>query len=123
MILRSAQTALFSQFQGGLQQPHQENDDPPTLSPLKSSLTARFIRWLLIGVFILAGYFALLTPSGLKPAQGAVKLATAVENASPAALENQLAGERLFQTYTVWLQTSHAHADLHGQDAPLPNQF
>jgi hypothetical protein len=83
----------------------------------------RFIRWLLIGVFVLAFYFALLTPGGLKPAQDAVKLAAAVETAPQASRGNQLAGEHLSQTYTIWLQTSHAHAGLHGQDAPIPNQF
>ena len=36
---------------------------------------------------------------------------------------NQAAGEHLFQTYTTWLQTSHAHVVLHAQDEPLPSQF
>lgn len=123
MLLRSAEPANLPQFEGYLQQPHPETDDPPTPSRLQFSLPAGFIRWLLVGVFALLCYLALLVASGLNAAQGAAKMANTVEPVSPAAEEDQLAGERLFQTYTAWLQTSHAHAAVQGQDTPIPSQF
>jgi hypothetical protein len=44
-------------------------------------------------------------------------------NAGDTSPEQRLAEEHPMQTYTDWLRAAHADAALHGQDAPLPDQF
>jgi len=55
--------------------------------------------------------------------QPAVAAGAAIGQATDAGLEERRAGEHLLRTYTAWLQAAHVHAAVHGQDAPLPNQF
>lgn len=123
MISRSTQTPNVSPFEGSLEQPRLKNKQHPWPKSLKFSVHENFTRGLLVSAFVQFGYLALLPPGGLNPVPGAATLATAVETASQATWGNQTAGEHLFQTYTAWLQTSHAHAVLHAQDEPLPSQF
>lgn len=75
----------------------------------------------LIGAVVLSGLLLASCGSGVTELGATV---TALSGAGvKTAQGNQTAGEHLFQTYTNWLQTSHAHAVLHAQDKPLPNQF
>jgi len=82
---------------------------------------------LLTGAAILIGYVALLGTDILQSAQSAPKpeaaSGPAIAYAMDAAREERPAGDQSIQTYTAWLQAAHAHAAVHGQDAPLPNQF
>jgi hypothetical protein len=90
-------------------------------------LTGKFMPNLLIGVFVLTGYLALPLADSSQPAQGAPKPAVAggptIGYAVAATPEQRLVDENPIQTYTAWLQSAHAHAALHGEDAPLPSQF
>lgn len=117
MELRLTPAAMFFELEGNFQQPRLEDAEPSKPHPLKPSSSASVIGWLLIGALLSACYFALFLPVGLKAAQDAVQLATMMETAPP------VAGEPLFETYTAWLQASHAHAVLHGQEIPMPSQF
>lgn len=123
MKLRLVPTAMFFELEGNFRQPSLEDAEPSKPHPVKPSSSASVIGWLLIGVLLSACYFALFLPVGLKAAQDAVQLAPLMETAPPAAGGHQVAGEPLFETYTAWLQASHAHAVLHGHEAPMPSQF
>lgn len=59
-------------------------------------------------------------PSAPEPAATGVP---AIGHVMDVARVQQSAEENLFQAYTAWLATAHAHAALYGQDAPLPSQF
>lgn len=129
MKLRLAPAAIYHELEGNFRQPHLEDAELSKPHPLKSSSSANVIGrllviwWLLIGVLVSACHFALPSPVDLKAAQDTAQLATMMETDPPAAGEHQVAGEQLFETYTTWLQASHAHAVLHGQEAPMPSQF
>lgn len=90
-------------------------------------LTGRFRLSLLIGGSVLTGYLALPFVDSPKTAQSASE---AVVAAGPTMgyvvdtrSERRLAEEHPTQTYTDWLRAAHADAALHGQNAPLPDQF
>lgn len=123
MKLRPTAATMFFELKGNFRQPHLRDTEPTKPHLLNSSLSENFVRWLLICAFVLACLFALLSTSGLMPAQGGTQLTTAVETASPVTPGDQLAGERQIQSYSAWLQAAHASAAVHGQDAALPSQF
>lgn len=123
MLLRSAQAANFPRFEAHLQRPPVKIDGLPTPGWLQFLLPAGIAGWLLVGVFALLCYLALLFAGGLKLALSEAKTVNAADPVSRVAQGEPLAGEQLFQIYTAWLQTSHAHAAVHAQDALTPSQF
>lgn len=123
MLLRSTHAANFSQFEGRLQRPPLKINGLRPPRWLRFLRPAGFTRWLLVGILALLCYLALLIAGILKPAQSEVKTVNAVDSVSPFAQGDPLTGEHLFQIYSAWLQTSHANAAVHGQDAPTPSQF
>ena len=75
----------------------------------------------LIGTVVFSGLLLAACGSDLTELGATVTALSGAEGKT--AQGNQTGGEHLFQTYTTWLQTSHAHVVLHAQDEPLPSQF
>lgn len=98
------------------------NSSHPMPRPLKRPLTRNVILGLLLGAFALVGYIRLPAADGPESVQRAPQAAVAGVPATDAA-RFQLAGESQFLSYTAWLAAAHAHAAVHGQNAPLPSQF
>jgi hypothetical protein len=90
-------------------------------------LTGNFIPALLVSVFLLMVYVALLGADSPQPAQTAtypaVASGQAIGYSMAAAAENGLTEADLGQPYLDWYQATHANATLNGRDEPLPIQF
>ena len=89
--------------------------------------TANFIPALLVSVFLLMAYLALLGADSPQPAQTASNAAVASSQAigysMAAAAENGLTEADLGQPYLDWLPAAHANAALNGRDEQLAIQF
>jgi hypothetical protein len=103
------------------------DNEHPASSLMNFPSATKFIRGLLIGVFVLIGCLALFIANSLQPAQSAPKPAVAdgpaFGYAMDAARAKPLAEENLIQTYTDWLQAEHGRVALDGHDAPRASQF
>ena len=86
---------------------------------------ANFIPVLLVSVFLLMVYLALLGADSQQPAQTATTVARgqAIGYSMAAAAENGLTEADLGQPYLDWLQAAHANAARNDRDEPPPVQF
>ena len=88
-------------------------------------LNGKIVAALLVSVFLLMVYLALLGAVRTQPAQTATTVASTQSSgySMAAAAENGLTEADLGQPYLDWYQATHANATLNGRDAPPPNRF